>query len=102
MLHDESIDYLHKAIGFTYCRVLNLIDLIESFLLRKEYDLVLIVEKRGELAAMHVAIFVNGGGKNSAVILAVPSREVGATAEKRDPKWSAGYYHGCLITECVF
>ena len=77
-------------------RVLNLRYLTHVLNLRVN-NAMFVLKKRRQMAATDVTILVDGRGQHRAAVLLIPSRVVGAAAEKRDAKWGAGDDHDELM-----
>src|ERR1035437_9898501 len=53
-----------------------------------------VLEERREIAAIDVAILVNGRAQHRPTLFAIPLGIICATAKERDPVWSASDNHG--------
>src|SRR5688572_6511983 len=53
----------------------------------------LMFEERRKIAAAEITIFINGGSKNFAAMLAVPNGIIGAASKKRNAKRCAANNH---------
>src|SRR5262249_33908602 len=59
-------------------------------------------EKRRQVPASQITVFVDAGGKNGAAVLAIPGWIISAPAEKRDAKGSAANNHRVLLMNAVW
>ncbi len=75
-----------------HSRVLDLRDALGHFDVRIN-DAVAMLEKRREIAASEIAVFVDCRGENRSAMLGRPLGIIGAASKKGDPEWGAGNDH---------